>query len=150
MTSALLENLMIVARDLTQAERGVIVDKDLNILKLENVDTAFLESNEYIKFAKVNLQQAIVNNEAIIGNNVIQDMSAAPTTNTNFANLRMALVLPVAGHGAIYLDRPIRSGVISKNTVDRLMVLISAVLANGTQPDLAGLFDLYQQQIQAE
>ncbi len=121
MTSALLENLMIVARDLTQAERGVIVDKDLNILKLENVDTAFLESNEYIKFAKVNLQQAIVNNEAIIGNNVIQDMSAAPTTNTNFANLRMALVLPVVGHGAIYLDRPIRSGVISKNTVDRLM-----------------------------
>ncbi len=150
MTSALLENLMIVARDLTQAERGVIVDKDLNILKLENVDTGFLESNEYIKFAKVNLQQAIANNEAIIGNNVIQDMSAAPTTNTNFANLRMALVLPVAGHGAIYLDRPIRSGVISKNTVDRLMVLISAVLSNGTQPDLAGLFDLYQQQIQAE
>lgn len=150
MTNALLENLMVVARDLTQAERGVIVDKDLNILKLENVDTAFLESNDYLKFATLNLRQAISTNEAIIGNNVIQDMSAAPTTNTNFANLRMALVLPVAGYGAIYLDRPIRSGIISKITVDRLMNLITAVLAIDPKPDLGGLFDLYKSQTEAK
>ncbi|MDX2076282.1 MAG: hypothetical protein SFZ02_07610 [bacterium] len=146
MTSGLLENLMIVARDITQAERGVIVDSELNILKLDNVDTAFLESNDYLKFAVLNLRQALQTNEAIIGNNVVQDMSSAPTTNTNFANLRMALVLPVLGYGAIYLDRPIRSGVISKTVVDRLMVLIGAVLSMTPMPDLNGIFELYAQQ----
>jgi hypothetical protein len=143
MTSGLLENLMIVARDITQAERGVIVDSELNILKLDNVDTAFLESNDYLKFAVVNLRQAIETNEAIIGNNVVQDMSSAPTTNTNFANLRMALILPVLGHGAIYLDRPIRSGVISKSIVDRLMTLVTGALSAQPTPTLEGLFELY-------
>ncbi len=143
MTSGLLENLMIVARDITQAERGVIVDSELNILKLENVDTAFLESNDYLKFAVVNLRQAIETNEAIIGNNVVQDMSSAPTTNTNFANLRMALILPVLGHGAIYLDRPIRSGVISKSIVDRLMTLVTGALSAEPTPTLEALFELY-------
>lgn len=151
MNTQLLENLMIVARDVTQAERGVVVDVDLNILKLDNADTTFLESNDYTKFAVSNLRQALKTNEAIIGNNVVQDLSSAPITNTNFANLRMALILPVMGHGAIYLDRPIRSGVIQKVTVDRLMALIKAVLSENPAPDLTGLFERYKaQNIEAE
>ncbi|MCL4256295.1 MAG: hypothetical protein KJ043_21235 [Anaerolineae bacterium] len=150
MDTQLLENLMVVARDITQAERGVVVDAELNILKLDNADTAFLESNDYTKFAVSNLRQAISTNEAIIGNNVVQDLAAAPITNTNFANLRMALILPVIGHGAIYLDRPIRNGVIQKVTVDRLMALIKAVLSENPAPDLAGLFERYKTQNVAE
>lgn len=150
MDTQLLENLMVVARDITQAERGVVVDAELNILKLDNADTAFLESNDYTKFAVSNLRQAISTNEAIIGNNVVQDLAAAPITNTNFANLRMALILPVTGHGAIYLDRPIRNGVIQKVTVDRLMALIKAVLSENPAPDLAGLFERYKTQNVAE
>lgn len=150
MDTQLLENLMVVARDITQAERGVVVDAELNILKLDNADTAFLESNDYTKFAVSNLRQAISTNEAIIGNNVVQDLAAAPITNTNFANLRMALILPVTGHGAIYLDRPIRNGVIQKVTVDRLMALIKTVLSENPAPDLAGLFERYKTQNVAE
>jgi len=151
MDTQLLENLMVVARDITQAERGVVVDAELNILKLDNADTAFLESNDYTKFAVSNLRQAIIANEAIIGNNVVQDLAAAPITNTNFANLRMALILPVIGHGAIYLDRPIRNGVIQKVTVDRLMALIKTVLSENPAPDLEGLFERYKtQNVEAE
>jgi hypothetical protein len=118
---------------------------------LDNADTTFLESNDYTKFAVSNLRQALKTNEAIIGNNVVQDLSSAPITNTNFANLRMALILPVMGHGAIYLDRPIRSGVIQKVTVDRLMALIKTVLSENPAPDLTGLFERYKaQNIEAE
>lgn len=146
MDTQLLENLMIVARDITQADRAVVVDTELNIVKLDNADTTFLESNDYTQFAVNNLRQAISTNEPIIGNNVVQDVSSAPITNTNFANLRIALVLPVSGHGAIYLDRPIRRGVIPKVLIDRLMTLIKSVLDERPTPDLEGLFERYKAQ----
>ena len=144
MDEVYLEQFMNVAKDVTQAERGLAVDSDINIIKANNIDPSTIDSEEFKAFAIPNLQQAISRGEAIIANNVIADLSEAPTTNTNFANLRIAVALPITGHGAIYLDRRVRDGVITKQTIDKLMKLAQHVQDQGfkvqTQDDLYRLY----------
>lgn len=144
MDEVYLEQFMNVAKDVTQAERGLVVDSDINIIKTNNIDPSTIDSEEFKAFAMPNLQQAISRGEAIIANNVIADLSEAPTTNTNFANLRIAVALPIVGHGAIYLDRRVRDGVITKQTIDKLMKLAQHIKDQEfkvqTQDDLYRLY----------
>ncbi|MFW5691904.1 MAG: hypothetical protein ACOCX3_00985 [Chloroflexota bacterium] len=146
MSQGFLERFLVVARDVTQAERSLAMDTEGHIVQVDNIDPADLESESFKRFAIDNLKQAINSGETVIANNVITDIAEAPTTNTNFANLRFIVAFPVAEHGAIYLDRHISSGVISRRVVERLMRFLDHVLKNHLEDqDTAALRTLYDQ-----
>ncbi|MBZ0286757.1 MAG: hypothetical protein K8I30_04015, partial [Anaerolineae bacterium] len=77
------------------------------------------------------IRRALESGEAIVTNNAVSDVSHAPNTNTNFSNLRLVVVIPAGGHGAVYLDQLMRKGVIPKDRVNRLLVLGELLAENG-------------------
>lgn len=123
-----LENLLIAVIEITDAERGLAVSEDLVVQKASNFEGAMLESPEFIGFANECMQQALDTKDAVVTNNIITDISDAPTTNTNFSNLRVIVALPIKDHGAIYVDQHIRNGVIPKDVTDKLMRLVNQLL----------------------
>ena len=146
MNEQFLQNLLQVAKQVTQAERGIAVNLNLDVLKAINLEKSIMQSSEFSEFANSCLRQAIDTSEAVITNNIITDPSQAPTTNTNFADLRVIVALPVTESGAVYLDKPIRDGVIPKKTTEKLMKLISYVLENGREnSDNAELAEIFEQ-----
>jgi len=133
MNETFLENLMHAAKKITHAERCMVVDDDLQVISMVNLDQETIESDKFNDFASATLREAMDKNEAIITNNVITDVSEAPTTNTNFTNLRVVVAVPVERQGAIYLDQHIRNGVIPKPMIDRFMGLVNHLLTNGME-----------------
>ena len=123
-----LENLLVAVVQITDAERGLAVSEDLTVQRVTNVDDAMLDSAEFMNFANACMQQALDTQDAVVTNNIITDISDAPTTNTNFSNLRVIVALPIKDHGAIYVDQHIRNGVISKEVTDKVMRLVNRLL----------------------
>jgi hypothetical protein len=121
---------MRAAMQVTHASRGMSVDGDLQIVSSVNVTQEDLESDLFTDCAMNSLQEAMSKGEAIITNNIIADVSDAPTTNTNFSDLRIVVAIPVAGYGAIYFDKPIRVGIISKNAIEKLANLVIHIQDN--------------------
>ncbi len=146
MDQTFLDHFLSIAIDVTQAERGLAVDHNLNILQLRNLSDEEINKTEFHQFALANLREAIETRDAILANNIITDLNEAPTTNTNFANLRIAVALPVAEAGAVYLDRHIRNGVIPKEIVSNLMALVEHSQQNQlSNTSLEELKRLYRQ-----
>lgn len=146
MSDVFLKNFMNAAKQITRAERCLVVDTALRSIAMDNVDRAMVEATAFGEFALNCLRRAIATNEVIITNNVITDPSEAPTTNTNFANLRVIVAVPLKGHGALYLDQHIRNGVIPRQTVERLMQLAQYVLEHKFYDRSASeLVQLYQE-----
>lgn len=130
MSARFLGEFMQFALSKTQAERALAYDRDLNIVGNVRFSSAeVLDQNfkgpEYA-------QKAIQKGEIVITNNAIINPEQAPSTNTNFSNLRIIVVIPAANLGAIYLDRPIRRGVIPRDVVAKLEKTASACAASGT------------------
>lgn len=130
---AFLGNFMRAAQKITHAERCMVVDANLKVMETVNIDPATLEAPEFMDFAMECLREACETKEAVITNNVITDPSEAPTTNTNFANLRVVVALPIAGHGGIYMDQHIRNGIMPKEMVDRIMRLAEELMQTGQE-----------------
>ena len=128
MSNTFIENFMLAAQKVSHAERCLVVDPQLQLLNTLNVSDKELQSAEFNNLAMECLRQAWESGEALITNNVIPDPSDAPTTNTNFANLRVIVALPIVGHGAIYMDQHIRNGIIPKQMVDQLMRLAEILM----------------------
>jgi hypothetical protein len=122
-----------VARTITQAERGMAVDANFTLLDAINLTPQMIESRQFSDVAEPCLQRAQERNEAIITNNIITDPSQAPVTNTNFTDLRVVVVIPIKGQGAIYLDQHIRRGIIARDTIDKLMRLGAQIVDNGLE-----------------
>ncbi|GAB4523248.1 MAG: hypothetical protein OHK0046_36710 [Anaerolineae bacterium] len=135
MDASFLQNFMRAAQKITHAERCLVVDVNLNIVEVVNVDESTLQSPEFIDFAMQCLREAWETGDPILTNNVVTNPSDAPTTNTNFANLRVIVAMPIAGHGVIYLDQHIRNGVMPKQMIDRLMSLAGYLMSH----DMEGL-----------
>lgn len=134
-----------LARRVTGAERAFAVTADLQVCGYSAMDESALKAGDLRDFAFKTLQEAIRTQEAIFTNNLIHDMTQAPTTNTNLGTMRFVVALPVPPSGAIYLDQPIRSGVIAREAVEKLhsfaqRALLSE-LADGTLDDLEQAFD---------
>jgi hypothetical protein len=85
------------------------------------VQASELSIGDFDGFAAV--REALATGEPLITNNLIRDPAQAPITNTSFGNLRIVVIIPVPNVGAIYLDQPVRNGVIAQKTVERLMLL---------------------------
>ncbi len=133
MNEAFLSKLLRVARQVTMAERGMAVNTELAVLERVNIDQTTLQDRAFMNFANLWLQRAIDEEQTIITNNIITDVSQAPTTNTNFSNLRVAVVIPVRGVGAVYLDQHIRHGVIPRDIIDRLTQMVNQVQDSGNE-----------------
>lgn len=120
MSVTFLTNLLHIAQEVTEADRGFSVDTDLKVQAHINITEDMIISEVFSGVARDQLQQAMFTNKTLITNNIITDISDAPNTNTNFANLRIVVVLPVEKVGAIYLDQSVRSGIIKRDIVERL------------------------------
>jgi hypothetical protein len=142
MSELFLENFMYAAKDITSAETSIAVDVNLQLVVVDPAqDTADIE-----ELAAQCLRDALESGQAIITNNIVTDPADAPTTNTNFSDLKVVVALPVANYGAIYLDRSIRSGIIPKQTIDRLMRLANHVTQSGQEDKNRGeLVALYEE-----
>ena len=145
MDSTFLSNFLKVAKRITHAERCMVVDTNLKVLDSINIDQAMIETSAFGEFAMECLREALDTGDAVITNNVITDPSDAPTTNTNFSNLRVVVALPIKDQGAVYLDQHIRNGIIPKQMIERIMRLISYIQENKLEDkDESELYDLYQ------
>jgi hypothetical protein len=140
-----MEHFMNAARSITRVERGMVVDLDLQVLAAINLDQSTLDSPQFVHLATAALRKALEGNEPLITNNIIGDIQDAPTTNTNFSDLRVIVALPLKGYGALYLDQHIRYGIIPREVIDRLMCLVNRVFPDGekhyTESELIELYE---------
>ncbi len=120
MDKSFLSRYLQIALHVTGAERGVAVDRQMQIVHHANLDERTLQNPEFMALVNTWLARALEDQNTIITNNIITDPSQAPHTNTNFSDLRAVVCIPVNQHGAIYLDRHIRSGIIPREVIDRL------------------------------
>ena len=129
MSETFLSNFMHVALDITGAERALVVNPELTIVDMVNLEQSDVLADNFIGMDVI--QRALQSGESIVTNNAVSDGSHAPNTNTNFSNLRLVVVIPAGGHGAVYLDQLMRKGVIPKDRVNRLMELGEQIAKNG-------------------
>jgi hypothetical protein len=123
MSDVFLEHLMRFVLDATQAERGMAVNPQSEVVSLVNINEEETRASDFTGFR--NIEQAFEANEKpYITNNLIVEPNMAPTTNTNFANLRLVLVFAFEGIGAVYIDQHIRQGVIKQDVAEQVQQLM--------------------------
>jgi hypothetical protein len=135
MDKSFLSRYLQIALHVTEAERGLAVDKQMNIVDQVNLDERTLQKPDFTAFVNTWVARAIEDQTTIITNNIITDPAKAPNTNTSFSDLRSVVCIPVRDHGAIYLDRHIRSGLISREMIDRLSEWASQVTLEDMQKE---------------
>ncbi len=144
MSASFLSNFMRFTLETTGAERGLACDTELEIVDQVNIEQADIMSERFTGIET--MRRALQSGESVITNNAVMDPSLAPVTNTNFSNLRVIVVIPLVGYGAVYVDQSIRQGIIAKEVVDKLTILGNHILENGqTDVDELELSNLYQQ-----
>lgn len=144
MSHSILSAVMQVAREITQAERGMAVTSDLTVIAIDNMTTDMVEDESFQRVALKSLSKAIDTNQSVLTNNIITDPKQAPVTNTNFTDLRVIVALPVEGQGAIYLDQHIRDGMFQRDTIDRLNQMVTAMIeGDDLSVDADGLRAIY-------
>jgi hypothetical protein len=142
--STFLTNFMRAARSITDAERCIAFDTDMNMQDYLNIDAAELGKKSFADLVSSWVEQAIAGQKAVIANNLITDPSEAPKTNVHLKDLRMVVAIPIDGYGAIYLDQPIRKGVFERNVVDKITEMAQRISASGdTDLSEADLTDMY-------
>ena len=144
MSAEFLSNFMQFSLQTTGADRGLACDTELSIIAQANLDQVDVMDEKFTGFET--MRRAFTEGAPVITNNAVMDASLAPQTNTNFSNLRVVVVIPLMNCGAIYLDQPIRRGIISKIIVNKLFTLGNHILEND-QLDISeeGLSQLYAQ-----
>jgi hypothetical protein len=125
MDKRFLSRYLQIALQVTEAERGLAVDRQLQVIDHVNLDDRTMQNPEFMTFAITWLTRALEDQSTVITNNIITDPAKAPHTNTNFSDLRSVVCMPINKHGAIYLDRHIRSGLIAREVIDRLTEMSS-------------------------
>jgi len=120
MSEAFLREWMAMAQHVSGAERACAATADLRICALSGLDEAVLKASNFADFVTETLRGALQQGQPIFTNNLIRDMDQAPTTNTNLSEMRFVVAIPLAALGAVYLDQPIRMGVISREVVQKL------------------------------
>lgn len=116
-----LSNFMQFALEMTQSTRSVALNSAFEWVDRANVDDKTLQNAKFAELAQHVTREAVALNAPVITNNIITDPSLAPVTNTSFTDLRLVVAIPLQGVGVIYLDRPIKLGVIQRELIERLM-----------------------------
>jgi len=108
------------AMEIGACDRGMAVDDEMNILDSINLNDETRQSPRFNLMMSVAVRRSLDTNEAIITNNVVTSAAEAPLTNTSFSDLRMVVAIPLEGIGAIYMDKPVKQGIIPRQMVDTL------------------------------
>jgi hypothetical protein len=108
------------AMEIGACDRGMAVDDEMNILDSINLNDETRQSPRFNLLMSVAVRRSLDTNEAIITNNVVTSAAEAPLTNTSFSDLRMVVAIPLEGLGAIYMDKPVKQGIIPRQMVDTL------------------------------
>lgn len=119
--SSFLNRFLVFAGRVAAAERGFVTDTGLNYIDRVNLSDATLQEERFSKVAAKVMQESLEKGTVVITNNVIIDPEQAPVTNTSFSDLRMVAAVPLGGIGILYLDRPIKLGIISRDVLERIM-----------------------------
>jgi hypothetical protein len=143
MSESLVPTFMRVALQATHTQRALAVNMDLTILDSVNLQQEDMESERFTGVDAI--QKAFDTGQPVITNNIRLAPDQAPTTNISFPDLRIVIVIPIMGHGAIYLDQPIRNGMVPKETVQKLMALGEQIAERGdlelSEADMIGLYE---------
>jgi hypothetical protein len=126
MSESFVSNFMRAAIYITGVERALAVNTDIKVVDSVNLQQADIESERFTGIEAI--QKALGSGQYVITNNLKIDPALAPTTNTNFSDLRVVIAIPLAGFGAVYLDQPLRNGMIAKEIVEKLMALADHVI----------------------
>jgi hypothetical protein len=146
MNNAYLANFLQLAKQVTQAERGLVVDTHESIIAMDGLDEDALQTGNLQSLIKQTVRDALDENKAILSNNIIRDPSEAPDTNTAFRNLRLMVGIPVEQLGVIYLDKQVRNGVILRQDIEQLQRFGQFLIEQGlTDLDAAAMYERYQQ-----
>lgn len=143
MSETFLLNLMRVAQEVTKAERAFSVDARLTVVGTINLNPEQVEA-PYLK----GIKKALEDGEPVITDNYTMSMdpSRAPKTNQSYPELRAVVIIPVGSYGAVCLDQKLRSGIITKDKVDKLNRLAAQIMdAQQTEVSEAELSRLYRQ-----
>lgn len=144
MSAEFLTTYMEFAKNITQAERSLAMDTELNIVGRIDIAQELLDTQSFLMMARQIIKQSLRLKSGVLTNNLFQDPSDAPTTNTNFSNLRVVVAIPIIEHGGIYLDQHIRQGVIAREDIDRLTAFAGYLIeSNRTAITLEELIHLY-------
>ncbi len=143
MSESFVSNFMRAAVYLTGMERALAVNADIEIVDSVNLQQADIESERFTGVEAI--QRAHDSGQYVITNNLKIDPDTAPTTNTNFSDLRVVVALPLADYGAVYLDQPLRNGMVPKEIVEKLMALAEQVIQQQrtdlSPSDLVAMFE---------
>ena len=108
------------AMEIGACDRGIAVDDNMNVLDSINLDEEIRQSPRFSLLMSVAVRRSMDTNESVITNNVVTSAAEAPLTNTSFSDLRMVVAIPLEGVGAIYMDKPVKLGIIPRQMVETL------------------------------
>ena len=147
MSETFLTNFLAAAKSITNADRGLAVDAQLQPVAMINLSQDDIDDPSFSDCAVKTLRKAIDSGTVVVTNNLITDNpSFAPQTNTKLSGLRFVVVIPIQDTGAIYLDQRVRFGVIPQATVDNLVRLLTHIKANQLEDNTPEAFcAIYEQ-----
>jgi hypothetical protein len=131
----------------TYADRGLALDTAMNVYERHNVSEKLLSDDGFFEMAEEAVQQAFTEGKAVLTNNLMRQTVSPLQTNEHFPALRLALVIPLGEHGAVYLDKLVRSGVFDRDDVDRLDRLVEHTKASNrtdyTEEELNAIYEQF-------
>jgi hypothetical protein len=136
LSTHVLSKLMRFAVDKAEAERALACDRNLAVVDMLNLDAASLDSEGLRK----HLEQALSTGQVVVGNNAIPDPNNAPTTNTRFDHLRGIVVIPLGETGVLYLDRPVKKGIIPREVSERISRMASHCTEDTAESQMETLY----------
>ncbi len=140
----MLEHLLNAIMRITAAERGLAVNTAFEVIHQVNFAQDVQTDTAFWDFAMQTFRTAAETRQPVLTNNVITDPSQAPTTNTNFANLRVVVVFPVKQAGYVYIDQPVKYGAFTRQQVDRLRQMLEHLDTQGSALTEDAIYKLYE------
>lgn len=134
MSESVLTRLVRFAIGETRVDRAYAFDSEGTLVEhavLDSHSTAKPDISEYMHSL---VRRALSSGQLVLSNNTFIDPTEAPSTNTSIKNLRIYVVLPIRGIGALFLDQPIGSGIVPRPTIDRMYAMCQRI-ADREAPD---------------
>ncbi|MBC6955508.1 MAG: hypothetical protein DWB44_04970 [Chloroflexi bacterium] len=118
----------------TRVDRAYAFDSEGMLVEHAVLDSRSTAAPDISDYMHSLVRRALSTGQLVLSNNTFIDPSEAPSTNTSIKNLRIFVVIPIRGIGALFLDQPIGSGVVPRPTIDR-MVAMCQRLADREDPE---------------
>ncbi|MCA9914422.1 MAG: hypothetical protein KC496_13800 [Anaerolineae bacterium] len=133
------------AQRITHAERGLALDPAMQVFESVNLPESILTDQGFFEMTEAAVRDAQAEGKPVLTNNLMRQTVSPLQTNEHFPALRLALVIPLGDHGAVYLDKLVRNGVFERDEVDRLEKLVVQIQDSArtdfTEEEIDQLYD---------